>query len=417
MHASMSRRVVIVGGGHAGGSAARALREAGHAGPITLIGEESHPPYERPPLSKDLLHGKVAAESTYLASADWYTQQGIELRCGCRALAIDRARQQVILNDGSAVAYDALLLTTGARARRLQLPGADSPRVHVLRSIDDALRLRTTLEAGRHIAIVGGGFVGLEVAAIARARGASVTLLEVAPHVLARVAAPELALAFEQMHSQHGVDVRTSTQLLSMEDDGRSMILQLGNGDRLAVDAVLVGIGSQPNSELADEAGIGVRDGIIVDEFGRTSDPHIWAAGDVTQHFNPLLGRHLRLESFQNAKDQAIAVAHCIAGGTQPYAKLPWFWSDQYDTNFQTVGAPQGWDKLVWRGRPEDGRCTLFYLQDDVPVAAATLNNGRDIRPASQLLLARRAVDAARLADPGLKLQALAAAEAILMSP
>lgn len=414
---SMNQRVVIVGGGHAGGSAARALREAGHTGAITLIGEETHPPYERPPLSKELLHGKVSAESTYLAGAPWYAEHAIELRTGCRALAIDRVGRQVMLDDGSAVSYDALLLTTGARARRLQVPGANSPRVHTLRSIDDALRLRAALEAGHHIAIVGGGFIGLEVAAIARARGASVTVLEVAPQVLARVAAPELAVAFEQMHRRHGVVVRTSTQLLSMEDDGRRITLHLQDGQPLVVDAVLVGIGSQPNAELAAEAGLNIRDGIVVDEFGRTSDPHIWGAGDVTQHFNPLLGRHLRLESFQNARDQAIAVARCIAGQMEPYAKLPWFWSDQYDTNFQTVGAPQGWNSLVWRGRPEDGRCTLFYLQDDVPVAAATLNNGRDIRPATQLLLARRAVDVSRLADPGQKLQALAAGEAPLMSP
>ena len=399
--------IVIVGAGHAGGRAAEALRAAGFAGPVTLIGSETHLPYERPPLSKDLLAGKIAPDRTYIKPAAFYDEAKIELRLGTTVAEIDRAAQRLRLADGGTMPYDKLLLTTGARPRRLAVPGSEDAPVFYLRDIDDALALRQAIGPGKHLAVIGAGFIGLEAAAIARRLDCAVTVIELAQTPLARVAAPEIGEFFAALHRRNGVDLRTGRSVAAIDAWDGKVAVALSNGDALTADALLVGIGAVPNTELARAAGLVVDDGIVVDQFGFTMDPNVFAAGDVTRHFNPLLGRSVRLEAWQNAQNQAIAVAKIMAGGETPYAELPWFWSDQYDINFQTAGMAERWDQLVWRGKAEDGRFTLFYLDGGVPVAGATVNNARDMRFVKLLVAQGKPVDAARLGDPAVKLQDL----------
>ncbi len=402
-----NRHIVIVGAGHAGGCAAQALRAAGHAGLITMLGDEAHPPYERPPLSKDLLSGAIEIDQTYLRPHSWYQDANVLLRMNNPVVDIDRAAQRIRLQDGDTVPYDAMLIATGARPRPLTIPGAQGQRVFYLRNIADSLALRKQIQPGVRVAIIGAGFIGLEIAAIARKQGADVIVLERAPHVLARVAAPEVGAYLAALHQANGVEIVTDIAVSAIEDCGDELLVHAADGVVFAADIVAVGIGSLPNAELAGAAGLDVRDGIVVDEFGRTADPAISAAGDVTQHFNPLLQRHLRLESWQNAQNQANSVAAIMAGATAPYAEVPWFWTDQYDINLQMAGAPLAWDQLVWRGMPGDRSFTLFQLDAGIPVAAVTVNNGRDMRFAKQLIALQKTVDPAVLADKSVKLQDL----------
>jgi NADPH-dependent 2,4-dienoyl-CoA reductase/sulfur reductase-like enzyme len=276
-----------------------------------------------------------------------------------------------------------------------------------VRDIADSLSLRERLRPGARLLVVGAGFIGLEVAAVARAAGCEVTIVELAAHPLGRVAPREIGGFFAELHRGHGVDLRLGAALTAIEPAGERLLAFSGDGERIEADAVLIGIGAVPNGELAEAAGLAVDDGVVVDEFGRTDDPAIHAAGDVTRHFNPLLGRHIRLEAWQNAQNQAIAVAKAMAGGSEPHAEVPWFWTDQYDVNFQSAGVPLAWERLVWRGTLAERRCTVFFLQDGVVVGGATINNGRDMRFVRQLIAAGRPIDPDSLADPRVKLPEL----------
>jgi NADPH-dependent 2,4-dienoyl-CoA reductase/sulfur reductase-like enzyme len=372
-----------------------------------LVGTETHPPYERPPLSKELLAGAIEHAKTYLYPEAFYAEKDIALRLGTTVGAIDRKNQRLDLGHGETLPYDALLLTTGARARKLPLPGGDGQRVFYLRDIDDSLALRGKLTDGVRIAVIGAGFIGLEVAATARKRGAQVTVLELAPQPLARVAAPELGDYLATLHRAKGVDLRTGVKVTAIEDTGNELRIFLDGGDPVIADYAAIGIGAQPNVELATEAGIETRDGIIVDQFGRSSDAAVFAAGDVTRHLNPLLGRHVRLEAWQNAQNQGIAVAKIIAGGEQAFSEVPWFWTDQYETNLQMAGAPDKWDSVIFRGEPTDPGFTIFQLQDGKVVAAVTVNNARDMRFGRSLIQSGKIVDPALLGDKTTKLQDL----------
>jgi len=401
-------RIVIVGAGHSGGRAAEALRAAGFKGPVLMLGAEPYPPYERPPLSKELLAGSVEIEKTYVRPLSWYDENGVTLRLGCTVAALDLRARRVLLGDGGSEAFDRLLLATGARARRLRIPGAESRHVYYIRDIADCLALRERLRPGARVAVIGAGFIGLEVASVARTRACAVTVIELAPQPLARVVAPEIGAWYARLHESRGVEVRTGAAVEAIEDTGSALRLKLRGGDTIAADLTVAGIGAVPNMELAAAAGIAVDDGIVVDEFGRTSDRAVFAAGDATRHFNPILKRLLRLEAWQNAQNQAIAVAKVMAGGSEPFAEVPWFWTDQYDVNLQVAGAPERWDRLVWRGDPGARAFTLFYLAEGRVVAANTVNNARDMRFARMLIQSGKSVDAAALADPALKLQDLA---------
>lgn len=401
----MPEHVVIVGAGHAGGCAASALRTAGFSGRVTLVGSEKHPPYERPPLSKELLAGSIPAEKTYLRPFDWYAASDIGLRLETQVRRIDRRAQRLELSTGETLPYDALLLTTGARAKHLDVEGSVDERIHYIRDIDDALALRARIKPGARVAIVGAGFIGLEIAATARQVGCTVTVLEVADHPLLRVVPPEGGAYCADLHRTHGVNLELGCRVVGIDQTEQCCMIHTSNGSVVHTDLVAVGIGAVPNAELATESGLSVDNGIVVDEFGRSSDPAIFAAGDVTMHFNPLLGRSIRLEAWQNAQNQAIAVAKVMAGGREAFAEIPWLWTDQFSMNMQVAGAPATWDKVVRRGEPGSDSFILFQLMHDVPVGAVAINCGREMRFVRRLLARGQPVSASMLADRATKLQ------------
>ncbi len=398
--------IVIVGAGQAAGVAAATLRGEGFAGAIVVVGDEPYLPYERPPLSKKVLIGSAEPEATYLKPAAFYAEQAIELRLGVPVVAIERAARRVTLADGAELAYDKLIVATGSKVRRLEIAGAAPEDVFYLRGIDDCLALRARLIEGARLVVVGGGYIGLEVAASARQRGVEVTVVEAGGQVMGRVVGPEIGRFFAAEHAARGVDIRTGVTV-SKVANGRA---QCSDGASVAADLFVVGVGIVADTALAEAAGLAVDNGIVVDEFGRTSDPDIYACGDVTNHPNPALGRRVRLESWQNAQNQAVAVARALVGNPRPYGEVPWFWSDQYDLNLQMVGLPEAWERLVLRGDMAARRFTAFYLQGEQVVAANAVNNGRDIRPARELIARHIAVADTALADPATNLRALLAA-------
>ncbi len=402
------RTFVIAGAGHAGGRAAEAMRSADFDGRIVLIGEENYPPYERPPLSKELLRDDDGVERTFLNPAEYYAGKGIEHRPGVRVEGIEAEAHRLRLGDGETLGYDKLLLTTGGRVRRLTLPGAELGGVHYLRGIDDSLAIRKALARDASIVIIGGGFIGLEVAASARARGCAVSVIEMQDALLGRVADPEIGRLLAEVHGAHGVEVLTGIGVERLDGDGRVRRVVCSDGRALDADAVVVGIGIIPNADLAEEAGLEVDNGIVVDVFGQTSDADIYAAGDVANHPNPILGHRVRLESWQNAQNQGISVARNMCGAGTPYAEVPWFWSDQFDINLQMAGAPQSWDRLVWRGDPASNRFIVFYMAGDVVVAVNAFNLGREVRIAKFLIERKTRLADADLADEGIKLRDLA---------
>jgi NADPH-dependent 2,4-dienoyl-CoA reductase/sulfur reductase-like enzyme len=396
--------IVIVGAGHAGGCAAGALRAAGFPGRITLVGNESHPPYERPPLSKELLSGSIPVEKTYLHPLDWYAASNIELHWKAEVVSIDRAEQRLRLADGDSIPYDGLLLTTGARARKAPFIEQQDQNVFYVRDIDDALALRARLQQGMRVAVVGAGFIGLEIAATARKAGCVVTVIELAAHPLARVAPAEIGHHVADLHRRFGVDLRLGCSVQAVNGTNGSRTVHIAGGGTIEADVIAIGIGAVPNTDLGAAAGLESEDGIVVDEFGKTSDPHIFAAGDVTRHFNPLLGRPIRLEAWQNAQNQAIAVARVMAGGTAPFSEVPWLWTDQYDMNMQVAGAPSEWDELVYRGDPAKGGFLAFQMLRKAVVGAISVNAARDMRFARMLIASGHTLDPAQLINTGLKL-------------
>jgi 3-phenylpropionate/trans-cinnamate dioxygenase ferredoxin reductase subunit len=401
-------RTIIVGAGHSGGRAAEALRAADPAREIILIGREDYPPYERPPLSKAVLAGAATAEESYIHPAAWYAENGIALRLSTGVAAIDRAARLLVLEDGTRLGYDTLLLTTGARPRGLQIMGAGAADVLYLRDIPDAERLAARLAPDVALAIIGAGFIGLEVAAAARLFGSTVHVIEMAPQPLGRVVDPAIGHWIAELHRRHGVFLHLGRSVRAIEPEGVAQRLILDDGTRIVADFVVAGIGAVPNTELAVAAGLVVHDGIITDAEGRTSDPAIRAAGDCTRHFNPLLGRYIRLESWQNAQDQAMAVARCMANIKHPYAEIPWFWSDQYDMNLQMLGIAEPGAPLIWRGDPDEGSFIAFSLAAGRIAAATGINRAKEMAAVRRIMQHGRIVDPTILADPAARLAALA---------
>ena len=399
--------IVVIGAGQAGGWAARTLRDEGFEGGIVVIGEEPYPPYERPPLSKEVLLGKEPADSSYLWPEGSFDELGIELRTGVGATAIDRAARTVALSDGGSIPYRKLLIATGGRVRRLPVEGAELDGVHYLRGIDDSEAIRGDLGEGAKLVVIGGGWIGLEVAAAARMLGAEVTVVEALDRLCGRALTPELAAWLLDVHRGRGVDVRLGATVEALTGEGRVSGARLSGGETLAATAVVIGIGIVPNVGLAEAAGLEIDNGVRVDAHCRTSDPDIFAAGDVTNHPNDLLGRNIRLESWENAQNQGIAAARAMLGGETPYCEIPWFWSDQYDVNIQLVGLPNDFEETVTRGERADGSFVEFYMKGGRIDGAAAINNPRDIRFAKRLMQAQKTVDPAALADPSVKLQAL----------
>jgi 3-phenylpropionate/trans-cinnamate dioxygenase ferredoxin reductase subunit len=397
---------VIVGAGQAGGWAAKTLRAEGHGGRIVLLGAERHPSHERPPLSKAVLAGEAAPESTHLFKRDEHAAMDLDFRAGTRATRIDRATKRVELADGERIAYDKLILTTGGTARRLPVPGGDLPRVLYLRTIEDSLAIRAALGPGKKLVVIGGGWIGLEVAATARKLGASVVVVEGLDRLCARTVPPAISEFLRARHERESVEIRLGAGVKAIEDRG-TLVVRLADGSSLEADAVVAGIGLEPDVALAREAGLTVDNGIVVDEQGRTSDPDIFAAGDCANTPIPCLGRRVRLESWANAQNQAIVAAKAALGQDARYDELPWFWSDQYDVNLQILGLPARWPEPVVRGDPASGSFSQFYLDGDRIVAIVAVNAPRDLRAAKKLVQTGKAVSAASLADPAVLLQRL----------
>jgi 3-phenylpropionate/trans-cinnamate dioxygenase ferredoxin reductase subunit len=398
--------IVIVGAGQAGGWAAKTLRAEGYAGRIVLVGAERHPSHERPPLSKAVLSGDAAPETTHLFKPEEHAALDLDFRASVRATGIDRAARRVALSSGESLAYDKLILTTGGTARRLPVPGGDSPRVLYLRTIEDSLAIRATLGPGKRLVVIGGGWIGLEVAATARKLGASVIVVEGLDRLCARTVPPAISAFLRARHEREGVDIRLGTGVKAIEDGG-TLVVRLADGSALEADTVVAGIGLEPDVALAREAGLTVDNGIIVDEQCRTSDPDIFAAGDCANTPLPCLGRRVRLESWSNAQNQAIVAAKAALDQDVRYDELPWFWSDQYDVNLQLLGLPARWTEPVVRGDPASGSFSQFYLDGDRIVAIVAVNAPRDLRAAKKLVQTRKAVSAASLADPAVQLQRL----------
>jgi len=408
-------RIVIVGAGQAGVQAAEALRAGGYAGDVQLLGDEPHGPYHRPPLSKAWLASELEAAQLVMRAPEVLARKQIGLRTHCRVTAIDRDKHQVRLAAGGTLDYSGLVLATGATPRRLSLAGLDGPGVHVLRGLDDASALADGLSrcalADRSIVVIGGGFIGLEVAATARKKGLAVTVLEAAPRLLGRVLAPMLSDWYAALHRAHGVDLVLDArpQAIERDADGQPEAVRLGDGRRVACGLIVLGVGVDANDALAREAGLACDRGIVVDACGRTSDPLIVAAGDCTARRLDD-GTLLRLESVQNATEQGKSAAAALLGQARPFVSTPWFWSDQYDRKLQMAGLSQGADEWVLRGRLEDASFSVHHFKAGRWVAVDSINAPKDH------LLARKLMDAGRhptrdqVADPAFDLASLLAA-------
>jgi 3-phenylpropionate/trans-cinnamate dioxygenase ferredoxin reductase subunit len=408
---SPDAHVVIVGAGHAGGTLAALLRQYGHAGPVTLVGEEPIPPYQRPPLSKAWLKGEADAESLALKPLEFYAENRIDFRPSVRAERIDRQRKVLALSDGTELAYDFLVLATGARPIRLPIPGADLEGILELRTAADAEALKGALGPGRTMAVVGGGYIGLEAAASARALGAEAVVLEREPRILARVAGEVLSSFFRTLHEGHGVRFLTGASVTGFRGEGGKVTgVELADGRVIACDLALVGVGAVPNQELAQEAGLDVNRGVVVDLEARTSDPSIFAIGDVTLRPMPIYGRDFRMESVPNALEQAKQAACAITGRPAPAGETPWQWSDQYDIKLQIAGYNFDSDQTLVRGDPASGRFAIFHLQGDKVQAVEAINSPPEFMMGRQLIGSRRPVDKQRLADPSISMKEVAAA-------
>ncbi len=368
--------ILIIGAGHAGGAVAANLRQLGSEAPITIIGDEPHLPYQRPPLSKAWLKSDTAFAAVGLRPQSYYEQRGISLRLEARVTSIDRSAHSVTLASGEVIPYATLILATGARARRLGLSGEDLPDVHVLRTIADADRVKSGLAAGQRLVVIGGGYIGLEVAASARLKGMDVLVIEREARLLARVASPPISSFMQSFHERQGVDFRLETGVAGIDvRDGRVAGVRFSNGENAAADMVLVGVGAVPNTELAQAAGLTCSNGIVVDLEARTSDPDIFAIGDCTERPLPHYGCRARLESVASALEQARQAAAAICGTKAPAPEVPWFWSDQYDLKLQIAGLAIGATRIEVRGDMEQGKFAVAHLDDDGRLCAVEAVN------------------------------------------
>jgi len=405
---SDERSFVVVGGGLAGAKAVEALRERGFAGRLVLLAAEPHLPYERPPLSKDYLRTGEKLDDAFVHDEGWYAEHDVDVRTGTRATAVDRDTHEVVLEGGERVPYDRLLLATGSSPRRLDLPGVDRPGVLTLRTIEDSDELRAALQPGRHVVLIGGGWIGLEVAAAAREAGADVTVLESLDLPLVRVLGPRVAQVFADLHREHGVDLRTGVQVEEVQGDGSGATgVRLGDGAVVPADTVVVGIGAAPNVELARDAGLAVDNGVTADAVGRTSDPDVFAVGDVANVEHPFLGQRVRVEHWANALNQPQVVVAAMLDQDGPEPELPYFCTDQYDLGmeYHGLGAPD--DDVVVRGDLERREFVAFWLRDGRVTAGMNVNVWDVGDGVKALIRSRARVDRDRLADPGVPLEEL----------
>ena len=402
--------VVILGAGHAGGTAVALLRQYGHTGPITLIGDEPIPPYQRPPLSKAWLKGEADADSLALKPLEFYAENNVDFRPNVTATALDRAAKTVALSSGDTVSYDVLILATGARAIALPIPGADLSGILFLRTAAHAEALKAAVGPGKTLAVVGGGYIGLEVAASGRALGAEVVVIEREARLLARVAAEPLSTFFKAYHEKHGVRFELGASVTGFTgQDGKVTGVTLADGRTLPCDAAVVGVGAHPNDELAKAAGLETARGVVVDLDARTSDPAIFAIGDVAHRPMPIYDRMFRMESVPNALEQAKQAACAITGRPRPPGECPWQWSDQFDLKLQIAGYAFDADSVILRGEPATAKFAIFHLKGDQVQSVEAINSPPEFMMGKILILNRKPVDKARLADPSISMKEVAA--------
>jgi 3-phenylpropionate/trans-cinnamate dioxygenase ferredoxin reductase subunit len=413
MSASVSapRSIVIVGASLAGASAADALRRQGYEGELVLIGAEREPPYERPPLSKAVLAGKEDEDRVFLRPADWYEEQQIDLRLGVRAVGLDAAGHALLLDDNGRLPYDRLLIAIGAIPRTLDIPGADLPGVHTLRSLDDARAISADLTAGGPVVVVGAGFIGAEVASVCRARGPSVTVIEPLAAPMARALGAEVGGVFAELHRAHGVDLRLGEGVTAIHGAGRVEEVVTSSGARIPAATVIIGVGVRPNDGWLAGSGLTLADGVVVDEHCATNLPGVYAAGDVSRWpYHPAGGAEtlVRLEHYDNAIRQAEHAARNMLGEQVAYAPVPYFWTEQFDWMAQYIGYAERWDQLVYRGEPAAGAGAIFYLDGGRLRAVLSINRIRDLGALRKLVGAGAQLDSALLADGSLDLRELA---------
>ncbi|HQU66801.1 MAG TPA: FAD-dependent oxidoreductase [Albidovulum sp.] len=396
--------IVIIGAGQAGAALAAKLRSLGHDGLITMIGAEPAPPYQRPPLSKAYLLGEMELERLYLRAPSFWEDQSITLKLGAAVTSIDRTARTVRV-DGETISYDHLALTTGSQPRRLPAAiGGALAGVYTVRTLADVDAMAPEFRAGRNLLVIGGGYIGLEAAAVGAKLGLNVTVVEMAPRILQRVASPETSDYFRKEHAAHGVKILENTGLDRLLGDGHVTGAKLSDGTEIAVDFAIVGVGITPATLLAEEAGLEIENGIRTDQFGRTSDPHVWAAGDCASF--PHHGGRIRLESVGNAIDQAEIVAENILGRGQAYEAKPWFWSDQYEVKLQIAGLNTGYDRIVTRAA-EEGAVSYWYYKGDTLLAVDAMNDAKSYMIGKRLIEMGRSPDPAAIADPATNMKAL----------
>lgn len=401
---------IIIGASHAGGQVAISLRQSGWEGDVVLVGEESYAPYHRPPLSKDFLSGGKDIDDILIRPLETYETADIMCVRNLQAHSIHKGDRLVFLEGGETLQYDKLILATGARPRKLPIPGADLPNVFYLRSADDVLKIKAEVSAGKHAVIIGGGYIGLETAASLTKQGMKVTVLEMEDRILQRVTAPVMSNFYKRIHTEEGVNIVENCGATEIQNANNDKLKVVTTNSDFNADMVIVGIGVIPNVALAQECGLEVGNGIIVDENCRTSDPYIYAIGDVTWHYNSIYGAHLRLESVPNATEQAKTAALAICGTPKPYNALPWFWSDQFDLKLQIAGLSGGYDNIVLRGNPDEGRSfAAFYFKGDKLLAVDAVNRPQEYMVGKRLIPltmgAKKIIDKKALADEAVPLK------------
>ncbi len=404
----MNQRVIIVGAGHAAAQLAPSLRKYGWEGEILVLGDEPYLPYQRPTLSKGYLSGKRGDDDILIRHLSAYSTHGIDVRTQQQVTSIDREQKKVTTLQGDELCYDKLALCTGSSARRVDIPGGELEGVCYLRSLDDVKYIKQHISLGQQVVIIGGGYIGLETAAVLNGLGIDVTILEQHPRVLARVTAPEVSEFYSRVHTEEGVVIRTGVSVGRIDATANGLSVYCEDGGGYEADLVIVGIGVVPNVALAEACGLTVGNGVVVDDYAVTSDADIVAAGDCTNHPNALLGFRLRLESVQNAVEQANAAAASLCGLRHPYAAHPWFWSDQYDLKLQIAGYNHGYDRVVIRGDRWSGRSFVaWYLAGERLLAADCINRPKEFMVAKQLLARGVPVDASVLSNDNLDPKAL----------
>ena len=402
----MKEHCVVVGAGHATAQLVASLRKKNWPGDISVIGEEKYVPYHRPPLSKAFLSGTKNLDDLYIRTASFYEEQKVSITLGARASSITPDQNSVTLDNGRTIDYSHLVLATGSNVRKISIPGSDLAGLCYLRSIADVNQIKAFIGKNKKAVIIGGGYIGLETAAVLNSLGMQVTILEVMERILQRVTVPEISAFYSRIHTEEGVRILTNTAVETIEGNQSVETVTCSDGTSIDADLVIVGIGVTPAIELAEAAGLETDNGILVDQFAQTSQPNILAVGDCTNHYNPIYERRIRLESVQNATDQATIAADTICGTPHPYESLPWFWSDQYDLKLQIAGLSQGFDRVVIRGDIQKSRSfAAFFLKEGRLLATDAVNKPQEFMMSKRLILSKATPDPELLADENVPLR------------